>query len=129
MNYEDQFNALEQSQGAQDLVVEYLALKEGEHVVGKLIAIEEVKLPQYEKPCNRYILDTDKGPASVLMGGATDKNIEGKLHIGWLTYIKFEGKRSLGDDRKPMNWWTVKQVDPDAAQISGADDRPLGDAR
>ena len=95
----------------QDLVIPFFTPKEGEPVVGILLGIESVQNEKVVEPCNRYILETDTGSLSILMGAATDKQLGDKLHIGWLTYIEFQGKFTIDNGAKQVNRWKVQQVE------------------
>lgn len=95
----------------EDLVIPFFTPKEGEPVIGVLLAMETVQNEKVKEPCQRYILETDTGSLSILMGAATDKQLAGKLNLGWLTYIEFQGKFTIDNGAKQVNRWKVQQVE------------------
>ncbi len=114
MTYQEQFEKAEKAGQATDLVVEFLKLEEGDEVVGVLVGIEEYinTKPDAEisEPCKRYILKTDDKLGSVLLGSATDAQLLGKVKIGLLTYIRFDGRMPIDGGKRNVNRWTFKQV-------------------
>lgn len=107
----DIFEELSKKQQPKDLIVEFWSPDEGDELVGHLVAIEVVQNDKVQEPCNRYVFDTDEGMRSVLMGAASDKQLEGRIEIGKLTYVKYEGKREIDNGAKQVNIWKVIQVE------------------
>ena len=110
MTYEEQFQAAAKVEKPTDLVVEYKVLEPGQSVVGILISVEEVQNEKIAEPCNRYVIDTDDGPCSVLPGNATDKQLVGKIKIGLLTRFEFVEKIAIQGGAKQLNRYRVTQV-------------------
>ena len=50
---------------------------------------------QYDTTCNQYILETDDGLVSTIMGSGTDKQLEGVKLKGSVVLIMFKGKLEL----------------------------------
>lgn len=107
------FTELSNKQDPKDLIAEFFIPEMGKPLIGILIGVEVVINEKITEPCNRYILETDDGTKSVLLGAATDKQLEGKMHIGHLTYIEFQGKVEIQNGAKMVNRWKILQVSLD----------------
>lgn len=105
------FQELALKQKSKNLVVEFWQPEKGDELVGHLLSIEDFQSESMSEPCKRYVFDTDNGLKSCLLGNATDGQLEGRIEIGKLTYVKYEGKREIDNGAKQVNIWNVMQVE------------------
>lgn len=69
---------------------------EGQELIGKLIDVLPFKEGKFETEVMKYIIDTDHGRVSTVLGGATDKRLE-KVKEGTNLYIKWKGQKEIGN--------------------------------
>ena len=101
MGYEDWVNQNDEDHKAVELTSTLIKWDDiGRAVVGKLLQIEEFRGEKYDAVCNSYLLDTDDGMVSFLLGSSTDKKIDAENLINHVIKIRFDGKLDLGDGRK-----------------------------
>ena len=112
-NYRQRFEELANENQPTDLVVQIHTWEENDELYGELISIDLVQTAKMQEACNGYILQTDDGPTSCMLGNATDKQLEGKLHIGDLVYIKFHGKIAIQGGAKQVNKFIVQAIPAD----------------
>lgn len=86
--------------------------EKGEQVVGMVLDIVPFDKGKFDTPVNQYIIETDKGKVSTVLGSATDKQLEGKAVKGMLIVITFQGKNEL-DGGRQVNSFSVDLIDPD----------------
>lgn len=82
---------------------------EGDWIAGQLKEVNEFKEGNFDNTCKQYILKTDDGLVSCVLGQAVDKQIGAKLKIDNFYYIKFKGQLDLGDGRS-VNRFSVIDV-------------------
>ncbi len=108
--YKQMYEDHDKNDEARDLTTEYLTLEVGQSVIGMLVSVEKIQTEKIVEPVNRYVIDTDNGLCSVLLGNATDKQVEGKLHVGDLVYIEYRGKLSIQGGAKQVNRYIIRIV-------------------
>jgi len=69
-------------------------------LIGRVNAISEFKGGKYDQAANAYLIDTDDGNVSCVLGSYTDTQIKDLVKPGSLVAIIFRGKKDLGDERK-----------------------------
>lgn len=69
-------------------------------LVGKVKAINEFKDGKFDQVCNSYLIETDDGVVSCVLGTYTDTQIKDLVKVGSLIAIIFQGKKELDDERK-----------------------------
>ena len=113
MGYKEQAEAAAKSGRVQNVVAEIVTWDtEGQEVIGKVTNIEPFTEGGFEAECNKYTMDTDAGPVSLVMGTATDKAL-GKFDLrGLLLRIVYQGKKALADGRR-VNRFQVYVIPPE----------------
>lgn len=106
--YAEQYELAAADNKAVDRVTEYLTLEEGQVLIGKLLDIEEFEGNQEMGSCKRYIIDSDDGLVSLLLGQATDKQLENHLQIGEGIYVMYRGKIRIAGGQKQVNKYVVR---------------------
>ena len=74
--------------------------EEGETLVGKCVSIGPFLDGTFETEVNAYMIDTDDGLVSTVLGSATDNQIKDLDLVGRLVYIEYRGKKSLKDGKQ-----------------------------
>lgn len=98
--------------------------KEGQKVIGQVIDIEPFDNTQFKEKCNRYLIDTNDGMVSCVLGATRDDILEKKKPIGKLIYIEFRGKkksknkRTFNDFLIKLSTRPVEKVDIEAETIN-----------
>ena len=110
MSYADEFNK-QKEKGKVDQVTTdiHTWTEEGEEIVGKLLRIEPFTEGSFDTEVFKYIIETDFGLVSTVLGSSTDKQIADKVRKGCLLCIKYNGKKHLGDGRA-VNLFAVEVV-------------------
>ncbi len=67
---------------------------EGQELIGKLIDVLIFTEGKFDTEVKKYIIDTDHGRVSTVLGAATDKRME-KVKPGANLYIKWKGQKEL----------------------------------
>lgn len=83
----------------------------GETLVGELVKIEPFKAGKYDNEVNQYIIQTDDGIVSTVLGRYTDNQIKDRLDLGDVIAITFKGQVSLDDGRKVNRFDVMKLED------------------
>ncbi|GAG55167.1 unnamed protein product, partial [marine sediment metagenome] len=73
--------------------------EEGQQLIGKVVEIMPFTHGKFDTEVQQYILDTDEGRVSTVLGAATDKQIAGKVKPGTMVAIVFRGQKQLADSR------------------------------
>lgn len=108
MTLEEQFRKAEEKGDIDELTTDiYSWSEEGEHLVGVVVSIGKFTGGKFETEVNQYIIKTDTGLVSTVLGSATDKQLEGIDLKGKLVYIEYRGKVHLEDGRS-VNKFNVK---------------------
>lgn len=110
MNYSDEFLKAKEDGKAEEVTSSiYKFEEEGQDLIGKVVAIEEFTEGDFETDVNKYVLETDIGRVSCVLGSATDKQLTGAELLGKLICITFRGKASLKDG-KQVNRFQIEVV-------------------
>jgi hypothetical protein len=120
VNYREQFAELTADEKPDELITSYWTPEKGDSICGILTLVENAENDKFEEDVNRYVLDTDDGPQSVLLGSAADKQLEGKIEVGKLTYIEYLGKVEIQGGAKQLNRWKVQQIGDPLPEFSRA---------
>lgn len=72
---------------------------EGDHLSGKVLKIEPFTEGSFETEVNSYIIETDNGIVTTVLGSATDKQLKSIDPVGQKIYIEYRGKKQLKDGR------------------------------
>lgn len=84
---------------------------EGQEIVGEFKAAELLESTKYDNPVQRYLINTDDGIVSCLLGSHTDKEVLPKLRQGDLIKITFKGQKDIGGG-KTVNLFDVQSFGP-----------------
>ena len=114
MGYADQFKKAEGEGSAKEISSQiYKFEREGQEIVGKLIGFEKFVPPESwggaSGDCMQYVIMTDEGQISVVLGQVADKTIyDSGVVNGDGLYIRYNGKKALPGG-KNVNLFTIKR--------------------
>jgi len=108
MKYTERYEKAKKSGKAQEITSTiWKAVEIGDRLVGKIIEIKDITFEDTKTTCKEYILDTDDGVQSIVLGTSYDRNLEHKMKIGAEVAITWGGKRDL-DGGRTFNIWKVE---------------------
>jgi len=67
---------------------------EGQELIGKLIDVLKFEEGKFDTEVKKYVIETDHGRISTVLGAATDKRME-KVKAGDMLYIKWKGQKEI----------------------------------
>lgn len=73
--------------------------EENEVLVGKLLSIEPFTEGSFDTEVSSYIIETDYGIVTTVLGSATDKQLSKIDPVGRHIMIEYKGKKALADGR------------------------------
>ena len=79
-------------------------------LIGKIKAVKPFTGGKFEAEVNAYLIETDEGLVSTILGSYTDTQLADMEIIGKTICIEYEGKKDLEDGRK-VNLFNVDFVD------------------
>ena len=101
MGYQDFVNEQDQAHRPEEVTRNLIQWNDiGQTVIGKLLQVETFEGTKYDTTCLSYLIDTDDGLYSFLLGAATDKAIRAEELINHVIKVRFDGKLELGDTRR-----------------------------
>ena len=113
MTYEEmRQKAIEDNQMDQLTIPIHSWKSEGEELIGLVKEIKEFQDSKFETSCKQYIIHTDTGLVSTVLGAASDKQLEKQKILGRVIWIIYKGKGSL-DDGRQFNKFEIKDISPD----------------
>lgn len=71
----------------------------GDELTGKLLNVSAFKGGKFETEVNQYLIETDDGVVSTVLGSYADSQIMGSVQVGDLVHILYQGKAQLDDGR------------------------------
>lgn len=80
----------------------------GEHLIGRLHDIRDFVGEKIKTKVNQYIIETDEGLFSCILGSATDKQIVDQVEIDDNIAITYDGQIDL-DGGKRCNLFTIEK--------------------
>ena len=86
--------------------------REGDTIVGKIVGIGEFDKSRFANNCNKYVMDTDDGLISFVLGSNVDNQLEGKDLLDKVICVTFHGQTLLDDGRK-CNSFSVELLQDD----------------
>ena len=108
MDYADEYLKAKEKGKTKTAVVEIYSWDEvGEELIGKLMDIQPFSEGKFNTEVNKYIIETNYGLVSTVLGASTDKQIDGKARPGDRVYIKYRGKKDLAGG-KQVNLFNVE---------------------
>ena len=113
MSYEEMFDKAEAEGNTKPLSVEIVSWEsEGQEVIGRLIDIEIFQGDKEKGECNAYILETDRGLVSFILGSATDKRLQ-DLEPDNIVKVIYRGQKEIkGGNRVNLFNITVINKNP-----------------
>ncbi len=78
--------------------------EEGDFIVGKVVEIGPFTEGSFDTEVNYYLIDTDAGRVSTILGSATDRQIAELDLVGKLVHIEYRGKKQLADGKQVNNF-------------------------
>ncbi len=110
-SYDDYLKDAKKTGSSEELTQDFFAFSQpGDSFQGIFLYQETVEIKEGMKPVQRYVFATPEGVKSLLLGGATDKQVSNKMERGDILYIVYKGKRELDGDRQPMNVFDVHKL-------------------
>jgi len=107
--YEEMFNHAEADGNVKEYSFDIIKWdKEGQTVLGELQGFEDFTEGEFETACNKWLIKTDTGLVSCVLGSAADKRLK-DIKNGDLIKIVYKGKLSLSDGRR-VNRFDLKVV-------------------
>jgi len=82
--------------------------KEGQTLTGELLAIEIFDGNRYSEQCNKYLLKTNSGIVSFILGAATDGRLQ-DITEGMIIRVVYKGQKELKDGKR-VNVFDVKSI-------------------
>lgn len=79
-------------------------------IIGRVKAISLFTEGKFEQEANAYMIETDEGAVSCVLGSYTDAQIKETVKIGTVVAILFRGQKQLEDSRK-VNVFDVDIID------------------
>lgn len=100
MSYKDEFNKGKEKGKVQQITHAIKTWEEpGDALLGKVVEIGIFDKGKFETNCKYYLLDTDEGLVSTVLGAAADSGLEGRDVEGHIISIEFMGIKELKDGR------------------------------
>lgn len=65
---------------------------EGQEIVGKVLSVDSFEDSQYSEQCMKYLIETDDGKVSCVLGASRDELLTENDLIGSGIYIRYGGK-------------------------------------
>lgn len=78
--------------------------EEGERIIGNVVKVEPFEQGTFDTEVNQYLISTDRGLVSTVLGSATDKQLDKWELTGKLICITYHGKNQLSDGRQVNNY-------------------------
>lgn len=93
MSYTKDFEKKKKDGMTKDAAIPILRFKEpGDSVIGKIVKIQDFTRSKFDGKCNQYVIDTDNGMRTIVLGAYTDSQIAGTEILNHVVSITFEGK-------------------------------------
>lgn len=107
-SYEEQWAKAEADGATKPISREIFRFEnEGDVLLGKVIEIKPFTDGEFDTEVSQYILDTDDGVMSCILGSATDKQIQGKVSVDDVVRFAFKGKTETAKGNQ-VNVFDVK---------------------
>ena len=101
MGYKDEFQKSQEKGKTKVLTtIIYTWESEGQELYGVVHDVRPFKLGKFDTEVDCYIIQTDDGLITTVLGSATDKQLKEVDPIGMKIYILYKGKKQLDDGRQ-----------------------------
>ena len=108
--YKEQADKARKKGGGKRLTLEIHSWKEpGDTLVGKVKEVKPFTGGKFDTNVNQYILETDEGLISTVLGAATDKSFGDESVVGKTLFIEYRGKINL-DDGRSVNKFVIDDI-------------------
>ncbi len=115
MSYKQMYKDMKKANQVQKLDTDYVKFtKEGQSVLGCLVATIPTKGKMNKGQYNQYLFETDDGPIKCAFGAAFDKQTLPLLHFGGVYNITYKGKEDIGAGQK-VNRFEVLELSTTAS--------------
>lgn len=119
MGYKEQFNQVTKDKSGRNLSPKYQEFKkDGDQVIGRMLAKNSVSGTISGGSYNQYLFDTDKGLTKFALGSATDSEAGALMKVGGVYAITFKGQESLQGGRK-INRFDIIEIEPAGNALVG----------
>jgi len=110
--YEEMFELAEEKGTVREYSFDIIKWEEeGQTVLGEIQGFEDFTEGEFETVCNKWLIKTDTGLVSCVLGSAADKRLQ-DVKNGDLIKIVYKGKLSLSDGRR-VNRFELKVIPSD----------------
>jgi len=126
MNYNDLYNQRREQGAVSNLTPQFVKFeKEGDRVIGRLVAVTEIESRLNEGTYNQYVFDSDNGRIKFALGRQTDQEIGGSLRAGEIYAITYLGKEEVKGGRRVNKFQVEHVLEQPASAVGGDDDIPF----
>ena len=116
MNYNEYYEQMKTGGRVSKATVDIMSWREpGDSIIGEVVTIEPFQGGKYDAEVKQYIIDTDHGMESTVLGKYTDRQLDGKLAVNDVVRIEYKGQVQLDDGRK-VNRFAVEILPPVGGQ-------------
>lgn len=92
MGYNEMYHRQREDHKVEHLTKSIIEWKEvGQEVIGKIMQVTRFQESEFDGDCNVYLIETDTGLVSVVLGETRDKLFEKYDLLGRGIYIRFNG--------------------------------------
>lgn len=110
MGYKDMFATAEKEDKVKAMTYQnYKFEKKGQNLIGELVAIQPAHFEATNSSVNKYILKTDDGMFSAILGAIGDAQLDGRVNDGDILSITFIEKKNLTGGRT-ANIFDIKSI-------------------
>lgn len=110
MSYKERAEAALAAGDVKNLVSDIITWEtEGQVVVGRVKSKEPFTEGGFDAECFKYLIDTDDGEVSCVLGSAADKSLAKQDVVGRVLLIRYRGKKALQDGRR-VNLFNVLDI-------------------
>lgn len=100
--------------------------KSGQNIIGELVDIQPTHFDKTDSTVNKYILKTDDGLVSVILGAIGDGQLDGRVYSGDVLSITFIEKKQLTGGRT-ANIFDIDRLKGDVVHGQEKDDKTTVD--
>lgn len=112
MSYKDRYEKAKAKGSVKEQTFQIKSWSEpGDELIGQVLSIGTFKGGKFDTEVSQYIIDTDEGIISTVLGSNADAQIKDKVEIGNCVHIEYQGKISL-DDGRSVNRFNISTFDP-----------------
>ena len=111
MSYKKDFDDAKKAGQVTDMTYSSFEFKAaGDSIIGELMDIQEVHFDKTDSDVNKYILKTDEGLQSIILGAIGDGQLKGRIRTGDIMRAEFIEKKDLPGGRT-ANIFTIQIIE------------------